>query len=191
MRAAGSNAGTRLQHCFRSHALRVLRQAFCRTPARSIERAMRSNGSTSRRASMRACASRGSATALSRDDRAAVQAASQALIDALVAGYRVPRIRVRVLAQRPADETGELHGLYEPEDEGERARITRVDAHRGAPRRRRVQDVPAHARPRALPSPRLRALQAARNISHRRVLQARVDACQRAVRAGSAQAGGS
>jgi hypothetical protein len=61
---------------------------------------------------------------LDRDDRHAVQAASQALIDALVAGYRVPRIRVRVLAQRPADETGELHGLYEPDDEGEPARIS-------------------------------------------------------------------
>jgi hypothetical protein len=62
--------------------------------------------------------------ALSRDDRHAVQAASQALIDTLTAGYRVPKIRVRVLAQRPADETGELHGLYEPEEEGERARIS-------------------------------------------------------------------
>ena len=62
--------------------------------------------------------------ALSRDDRAAVQLASQDLIDALVAGYAVPKIRVRVLAQRPADETGELHGLYEPEDGGEPAQIT-------------------------------------------------------------------
>jgi len=62
--------------------------------------------------------------ALSRDDRAVVQSASQALIDALVTAYRVPTIRVRVLAQRPADETGELHGLYEPEDGGEPARIT-------------------------------------------------------------------
>ncbi len=61
---------------------------------------------------------------LGRDDRAAVQSASQQLIDVLVAGYGVPRIRVRVLAQRPADETGELHGLYEPEDAGETARIT-------------------------------------------------------------------
>jgi len=61
---------------------------------------------------------------LSRDDRAAVQVASQGLIDALVAGYAVPKIRVRVLAQRPADETGELHGLYEPEDADEPAHIT-------------------------------------------------------------------
>jgi len=61
---------------------------------------------------------------LTLDDRAAVQAASQGLIDALAAGYCVPKIRIRVLAQRPADETGELHGLYEPEGDGEPAQIT-------------------------------------------------------------------
>ena len=37
---------------------------------------------------------------------------------------RVPKIRVRVLAQRPADDDGELHGLYEPDDAGTPARIT-------------------------------------------------------------------
>jgi hypothetical protein len=62
--------------------------------------------------------------ALDRDDRRAVQAESQALIDALTGGFRVPPIRVRVLAQRPSDDTGELHGLYEPEDGATRARIT-------------------------------------------------------------------
>ena len=61
---------------------------------------------------------------LSREDRAAVQTACKDLIDALVAGYRVPPIRVRVLAKRPADDTGELHGLYEPDDAGKPARIT-------------------------------------------------------------------
>jgi hypothetical protein len=61
---------------------------------------------------------------LAREDRAGVEAACQALIDALVGGYRVPRIRVRVLAQRPADDSGELHGLYEPDDERTPARIT-------------------------------------------------------------------
>jgi len=61
---------------------------------------------------------------LARDERAAVQAASQDVIDVLVAGYRVPRIRVRVLAKRPADGGGELHGLYEPDDAGAPARIT-------------------------------------------------------------------
>jgi len=57
-------------------------------------------------------------------DRAGVQKACQELIDALDAGFRVPKIRVRVLAQRPADDDGELHGLYEPDDEGTPARIT-------------------------------------------------------------------
>jgi hypothetical protein len=61
---------------------------------------------------------------LARAERAAVQAASQDLLDALVAGYRVPRIRARVLAQRPADDGGELHGLYEPDEAGRPARIT-------------------------------------------------------------------
>jgi hypothetical protein len=50
------------------------------------------------------------------DNRAAVQRECQGLLDALVAGYHVPRIRVRVLAERPADDYGELHGLYEPEE---------------------------------------------------------------------------
>lgn len=62
--------------------------------------------------------------ALGREERAAVQSASADLVDALVAGYRVPKIRVRVLAKRPADDDGELHGLYEPDDGGTPARIT-------------------------------------------------------------------
>jgi hypothetical protein len=61
---------------------------------------------------------------LLREDRPEVQAASQNLIDGLVAGYRVPKISVRVLARRPADDGGELHGLYEPDDAGTPARIT-------------------------------------------------------------------
>jgi len=61
---------------------------------------------------------------LARDDRAAVHSRSQDLIDALVAGYRVPKIHVRVLATRPADDAGELHGLYEPDEGGKPARIT-------------------------------------------------------------------
>ncbi|MEP7180939.1 MAG: hypothetical protein ABI886_01985 [Betaproteobacteria bacterium] len=60
---------------------------------------------------------------LAADDRAGVQKAAQALVDALVGAFRVPPIRVRVLARRPADDGGELHGLYEPED-GATARIT-------------------------------------------------------------------
>lgn len=61
---------------------------------------------------------------LVREDRRAVERACQALVDALVAGFRVPPIQVRVLAKRPADDYGELHGLYEPDEEIVPARIT-------------------------------------------------------------------
>jgi phenylpropionate dioxygenase-like ring-hydroxylating dioxygenase large terminal subunit len=63
-------------------------------------------------------------SALSADDRAAVQRACQSLIDALAEGYHVPAVRVRILARRPADSSGELHGLYEPEEGRTAARIT-------------------------------------------------------------------
>jgi hypothetical protein len=53
-----------------------------------------------------------------------VRKSSQNVIDALAAGFLVPPIRVRVLARRPADGSGELHGLYEPEDGATPARIT-------------------------------------------------------------------
>jgi hypothetical protein len=62
--------------------------------------------------------------ALAADDRAAVERAGQRIVDALTAGYHVPPIRVRVLAQRPADDYGELHGLYEPEEGRTPARIS-------------------------------------------------------------------
>jgi hypothetical protein len=63
-------------------------------------------------------------SSLADDRRPGVQAACQRLIDALTAGYRVPPIRIRVLAQRPSDDYGELHGLYEPEEGRTPARIT-------------------------------------------------------------------
>lgn len=61
---------------------------------------------------------------LAADDRAAVQGACQRVVDALVGGYKVPPVRVRVLAQRPSDDYGELHGLYEPVEGRAPARIT-------------------------------------------------------------------
>ena len=39
-------------------------------------------------------------------------------------GYHVPKVKVRVLARRPADGEGELHGLYEPNDDGSPPRIS-------------------------------------------------------------------
>jgi hypothetical protein len=62
--------------------------------------------------------------ALIADDRSAVQRGCQRIVDALAAGYRVPPIRMQVLAQRPSDDYGELHGLYEPEERRTPARIT-------------------------------------------------------------------
>jgi len=64
------------------------------------------------------------AAALLEDNRAAVQRECQALVDALVAGYHVPKVRVRILAARPADGYGELHGLYEPEEGRTPPRLT-------------------------------------------------------------------
>jgi len=58
------------------------------------------------------------------EDRGAVQRACQAALNALVAGFGVPAVKVRVLAQRPADDDGELHGLYEPDELRTPARIT-------------------------------------------------------------------
>lgn len=63
-------------------------------------------------------------SALAADDRVAVQRACQSLLDALTAGYRVPPVRVRILARRPADGYGELHGLYEPLEGRTAARVT-------------------------------------------------------------------
>ena len=61
---------------------------------------------------------------LIREDRSEVQSGCQSLLDALVAGYRVPPVQVRVLARRPSGDYGELHGLYEPSEESPPARIT-------------------------------------------------------------------
>jgi hypothetical protein len=61
---------------------------------------------------------------LQRDDRRAVQASCQTMLDALTAGFHVPAVRVRVLAKRPLHHWGELHGLYEPGEGAELARIS-------------------------------------------------------------------
>ncbi len=64
------------------------------------------------------------ARALASADRLDLQRACQALVDRLVDAFRVPPIRVRVLARRPSDDYGELHGLYEPGEGRRRAHIT-------------------------------------------------------------------
>lgn len=57
-------------------------------------------------------------------DRGATEQAGQALIDTLVAGFKVPPVHLKVLARRPSSDYGELHGLYEPVERGAPARIT-------------------------------------------------------------------
>ena len=58
------------------------------------------------------------------EHRLDTQGACQRLVNALVEGYSVPAVRVKVLLRRPADDYGELHGLYEPEEDGTRACIS-------------------------------------------------------------------
>ncbi len=63
--------------------------------------------------------------ALDAEDRTAVERACQSLVDGLNAALGTPQVDVRVLERRPADESSELQGLYEPDDiTGGRARIT-------------------------------------------------------------------
>ncbi len=52
------------------------------------------------------------------------QVACQALVDALNVQLGTPPVRARILARRPSDAGGELHGLYEPEGEGQSARAS-------------------------------------------------------------------
>jgi len=59
---------------------------------------------------------------LSLANLALVERCSQQLVDAICqplrcGNMRVSSVRVHVLEQRPYDDTGELHGLYEPVDE--------------------------------------------------------------------------
>lgn len=58
------------------------------------------------------------AEALRRDERLAVQRASGGLSRQLCADLEVPVVPVRVLARRPADAGGELHGLYLRHEDG-------------------------------------------------------------------------
>jgi hypothetical protein len=63
------------------------------------------------------------AGALKSEDRAVVQNLSQAITDGIVAQLKLPPLRIQVLAVRPSDDWGELHGLYLPEEDGKAAKI--------------------------------------------------------------------
>ena len=53
-------------------------------------------------------------SALKKEDRNRTEILSQKLISAITSRLNVPAIRVKVLAVRPHDSGGELHGLYNP-----------------------------------------------------------------------------
>jgi hypothetical protein len=53
-------------------------------------------------------------TALKKEDRKETEMLSQKLVSALMASLKVPAIKIKVLAVRPHDSGGELHGLYNP-----------------------------------------------------------------------------
>jgi hypothetical protein len=61
--------------------------------------------------------------ALKTEDRTTVQRLAQAIADGIVAQLKLPPLRIQVLAVRPSDDWGELHGLYLPEEDGQAARI--------------------------------------------------------------------
>lgn len=63
--------------------------------------------------------------ALEAESAARLEAACQALVDALDAQLAAPAVVVRILERRPANAEGELHGLYEPDEvTGGLARLT-------------------------------------------------------------------
>ncbi len=64
------------------------------------------------------------AAALSAEDCKLVTRLCGELASGICASLAAPPVRVRVLTKRPSDEWEELHGLYQPEDNAERALIT-------------------------------------------------------------------
>jgi hypothetical protein len=97
---------------------------------------MRSRGSSLRRASRGRAPVARIRDALSRDDRAVVHAASQALIDALVCRLsRAEDSRARARRSVRPIETASCTVFTSPRTRDEPARHQRVDAHRGSPRR--------------------------------------------------------
>jgi len=63
-------------------------------------------------------------TALAAEDQKQTSRISRRIVKELCHNLNTPLADVRVLAKRPSDDWEELHGLYEPEDGAETARIT-------------------------------------------------------------------
>lgn len=64
------------------------------------------------------------ATCLNRDERKQLEHLCNQLVNTINQQLNVPRVLVKVLAKRPSHDWGELHGLYEPEHERRKARIS-------------------------------------------------------------------
>ena len=62
--------------------------------------------------------------ALATENRGEAERYGQTLLNDLTTRLRVPRVRLRVLAVRPSGNWGELHGLYEPFEDGRPPLIT-------------------------------------------------------------------
>ncbi len=60
---------------------------------------------------------------LAADDRRRVEEGTRALLAVLVAQTNAPPVTVHVLAVRPSDDDGELHGFYEMDDDGCELRV--------------------------------------------------------------------
>lgn len=62
---------------------------------------------------------------LAAEDRKAIEQAVRDLTANLLSLVEVRQVTIKVLAARPSDDWGELHGLYEEAEDRRRARITR------------------------------------------------------------------
>lgn len=62
--------------------------------------------------------------ALKAERRKEVEQVSQAILSSLTTRLKVPPLRVKVLTVRPSGNWGELHGLYEPTEDGTPPLIT-------------------------------------------------------------------
>lgn len=61
--------------------------------------------------------------ALKSESRREVERLCQLICDSIVTQFKAPAVRLQVLAARPSDDWGELHGLYLPEEDGAPAKI--------------------------------------------------------------------
>jgi hypothetical protein len=64
------------------------------------------------------------AEALEDEDRRGIEAACQRLAEAMLRQWKLPPVRISVLAARPSRDWGELHGYYDPTKPGVPPTIT-------------------------------------------------------------------